>query len=189
MGLFWPEEDEKTARHNLSQLLYSCKRQPWSAGLEVERQRLRWNIETDVRSFREALGSGAWELAATLYRGDLLGGVLADETPNYQDWLESEREKLQSDWRDAVLKHATTLEAGGEAGPAAAPLREVLTRDTLAEDVLQTYMRCAARRRAARSGAARLPELPSHPAARTRGRTARQHHGPGQPDPRVDRAA
>ena len=136
--LFWPDEDEKAARHNLSQLLYESKRQSWAAGLEVERNRVRWPIATDVGAFREAIGAGSWDEAVELYEGELLGGVLADENPGYQDWLIREREELQADWRDAVLKHAAVLEG------AAALLREVLRHDSLAEDVLQAYMRCAA---------------------------------------------
>jgi predicted ATPase/DNA-binding SARP family transcriptional activator/Tfp pilus assembly protein PilF len=144
LALFWPDQDEKTARHNLSQLLYESKRQPWATGLEVERNRVRWPIATDVQAFREAIGSGSWDEAVGLYEGELLGGVLADENPSYQDWLSREREELQADWREAVLKHAAVLEGAGTPRRAAALLREVLRHDTLAEDVLQAYMRCAA---------------------------------------------
>jgi DNA-binding SARP family transcriptional activator len=97
LALFWPDQDEKTARHNLSQLLYHCRRQRWAAGLEAERQRVRWPIATDVQAFREAVGAGDWGTAVSRYRGELLMGVMADDTAGYQSWLEEEREALATD--------------------------------------------------------------------------------------------
>ncbi len=143
LGLLWPDEDEKTARHNLSQLLYTTRRQPWAEGLEVTRSRLRWRVASDVRAFREALGNGAWGDAAGLHRHELLSGVTAAEHPAFDAWLESEREELRSAWRDAALRHAANAEAAGHTTEASGLLSEVLRRDPLAEEALQGYLRMA----------------------------------------------
>ncbi len=141
--LFWPDESEKTARHNLSQLLYHCKQQVWMQGLEAERQRVRWLIDTDVKRFQQALGNGHWKAAAKHYEGNLLEGVITDYAASFEDWLFSERESLKNAWREAVLNHAKQLETEQNFSDATQVLRNVLNQDPLAEDVLQAFMRCA----------------------------------------------
>lgn len=142
LHLFWPDEDERTARHNLSQLLYHCKKQRWMQGLEAEHKRVRWLIDTDVRLFREALGDGNWHTALGHYQGRLLDGVATDYALTFEDWLMQEREALHSAWREAVLKHAEQLEADSQYSDASTLLRDVLKQDPLAEDILQAYLRC-----------------------------------------------
>ncbi len=143
LALFWPDEAESTARHNLSQLVYHCRRQPWFDGLESERTRLRWRVASDLQLFRAAIGAGAWHDALELYRGVLLEGLPAGLAPGFEDWLESERESLQVAWREAVLQVAGALEREGRWAEASTHLAAVLERDPLAEDALQAYLRCA----------------------------------------------
>ena len=160
LGVFWPEEDEGTARHNLSQLVYHCRRQPWFDGLEAERTRLRWRVDSDVQLFRAALGAGAWHDALSLYRGPLLDGAPAGLSLGFEAWLERERETLHGAWRDAVLEVAGVCEREGRWSDAVAYLRPVLAQDALAEDALQAYLRCAgpAGQRGRRCGSSRRSE-------------------------------
>jgi len=143
LALFWPDEAESVARHNLSQLVYHCRRQPWFDGLESERTRLRWRVASDLQLFRAAIGAGAWHDALELYRGVLLEGVPTGVAPVFEEWLESEREALQVAWREAVLQVAGALEREGRWAEASAHLATVLERDPLAEDALQAFLRCA----------------------------------------------
>lgn len=145
LALFWPDAAESTARHNLSQLVYHCRRQPWFEGLEAERTRLRWRVTSDLQLFRAAIGAGAWHDALELYRGALLEGLPAGVAPSVEAWLESERESLQVAWREAVLQVAEALEREGRWAEASTQLATVLDRDPLAEDALQAYLRCAVR--------------------------------------------
>ena len=143
LTVFWPDEVESVARHNLSQLVYHCRRQPWFDGLEAERTRLRWRVASDLQLFRAAIGAGAWHDALELYRGVLLEGVPTGVAPVFEEWLESEREALQVAWREATLQVAAALEREGRTAEAIARLQAVLERDPLAEDALQAYLRCA----------------------------------------------
>lgn len=145
LHLFWPDEPEKVARHNLSQLLYHCKKQVWMEGLEVERNRVRWLVDTDVKRFQEALGSGVWHKATEHYSGKLLDSVSTDYAPSFEDWLLGERETLQKAWREAVLNHAGQLEEESKYVDAAGLALSALKQDPLAEDSLQLYMRCASK--------------------------------------------
>lgn len=143
LALFWPDEAESTARHNLSQLVYHCRRQPWFDGLEAERTRLRWRVASDLQLFRAAIGAGAWHDALGHYGGTLLEGLPAGGAPDFEAWLETERESLQVAWREAVLQVAEALERGGRPAEAIAHVAAVLERDPLAEDAVQAYLRCA----------------------------------------------
>lgn len=145
LHLFWPDEAEKTARHNLSQLLYHCKQQRWMKGLETERNRVRWIIETDIKRFQQALGEGLWREAGEHYGGKFLDSVATDYAPNFEDWLYQEREALHHAWREAVLNHTAQLESEAKYSEALQLLREVLKQDPLAEDILQSYLRCLVR--------------------------------------------
>lgn len=143
LALFWPDEAEKAARHNLSQLLYQTKGQKWVEGLETERTRTRWSVATDVHAFREAFGEGDWQRSVELYAGRLLDGISTDAFIDYDEWLANEREDLQATWREAVLKYCADLEKSAQYGEAASLLKQVLKQDALAEDVLQAYLRFA----------------------------------------------
>ena len=146
LGIFWPEEDERVARHNLSQLLYQSRKQVWGGVMKVERTRLRLELESDVKRFREAVGRGEWQSAVELYGGDLLESIAVGSGNGVlQGWLELERESLQIGWREAAVWNALDLESAGEFTRAAELLARVLKRDLLAEEVLQPYIRCAAK--------------------------------------------
>lgn len=142
LGLFWPEEGERSARANLSQLLYLTRRLPWRDGLEIERQRVRWRGGSDVAKFRDALGDGDWQRAVAASRGDLLAGDISSG-PEFLGWLEQQRAELRNAWRDAALRHADALIAERRADDAATLLTEALRRDPLAEDGMQALLRCA----------------------------------------------
>ncbi len=141
--LFWPDVDENRARANLRQLLKRARSYPFAHGLLVEPRALRWDVESDVGAFRQALGAGAWAEAVSVYGGELLLGVDAGDGSGLASWLELERETLQRQWREACLNRAEELARHAAHVEAASVLRDVLQRDVLAEDVLQAYLRSA----------------------------------------------
>ncbi len=145
INLFWPEEQEVKGRHNLSQLLYHCKKQAWAQGLETERLRVRWLISSDVQQLHEALANGSWSKVIELYKGELLEKVPTGEMLDYEEWLSSERETLYRAWKDAILKEIGNLEAKQQYQSAADLLQQILKKDFLDENVLQLYMRNLAR--------------------------------------------
>jgi DNA-binding SARP family transcriptional activator/predicted negative regulator of RcsB-dependent stress response len=139
-SLFWPEDDEASARHNLRMLLSRAKQLPWATTLESETTRLRWQVQTDVGAFREAVGQGNWERVASLHRSPLLSTWRLSDMPGVEEWLELERETLLSTWREAVLKHSKSLSGHSDHLNAANFLKSLLNYDPLAEDVLALYL-------------------------------------------------
>jgi len=141
--LLWPESPEEEARHNLRVNLHRARSLPWATGLEVERDRLRFPIETDVAQFRAALGRADWAAAVGLHRRPFLQGFPWQNTPALEDWAALERESLLEAWQQAAQRHAEALQQAQQHPEASLMLAEILRHNLLAEDVLQNYMRAA----------------------------------------------
>jgi DNA-binding SARP family transcriptional activator len=141
--LFWPEQPEDEARHNLRINLHRAKQLPWAIRLEVERSRLRFSIQTDVAHFREALGCADWQAAVQWHQRPLLDGFALHDLSAFEEWVNLERQGLQNAWSNAAQCHAEQLQQRGEHNEASVLLLELLRHDLLAEDVMQAYMRAA----------------------------------------------
>jgi DNA-binding SARP family transcriptional activator/tetratricopeptide (TPR) repeat protein len=142
-GLLWPERPEEEARHNLRVSLHRARSLPWAKGLEVERERLRLILGTDVAEFRAAIGRADWGAALAWHRRPFLQGFPLHDAPAFEEWASLERQALLEAWQGAALRHAEGLQEQGEHLQAARLLGELLRHDPLAEDVLQGYLRAA----------------------------------------------
>jgi predicted ATPase/DNA-binding SARP family transcriptional activator len=150
--LYWPERDGGSARHNLRQLLYRVRGAAWSDGLEVEADRLRWRIATDVTPFRQAVELGDWQGALALRRGPFADGLSQPGAPGWEDWLELERGELDTLWLRALRGRADALERSGDPVGATELWLRQLQHDPLdevaVEGALRTLLRDGARARA-----------------------------------------
>ncbi len=140
-ALLYPDEDETTARHRLRLLLSRIRELPWAGELEVEPQRLRFRVSTDVQVFRAAIRQRDWAKAIQLHQRPLLDRYIIRDAPAFEAWLEVEREELRSLWREAVLEGALALGQSGRNKEAAGLLRQLWEQDTFDEQVLQAYLR------------------------------------------------
>ena len=143
-ALFWPETGQHKARQSLRSLLYQAKQGPHGHALEVEPQRVRWAIDTDVHTFAEAVSAGDWQAAVDVYAGTFLERVPGDDSPAFEAWLEETRDELHRSWRAAALHVADDLSTAGRARDASELLQRLLAHDFLDEDVLQAAMRAYA---------------------------------------------
>jgi predicted ATPase/DNA-binding SARP family transcriptional activator len=143
--LFWPDHDEAQARANLRKLLSrNLAAMPLAQGLEAEPSRLRWLVETDVRRFEEAVASGRLAQALDLYRGPFLDGVRADALPEFEAWVEQERETLAAAWRRAGTTLAAQAALEGRTEDAAQVLESLVAADPFDEEALQGYLQALA---------------------------------------------
>ena len=97
VAYLWQESDAERARHVLNQLLYAQRRQFGEDGLFLGRKTLRLNpavIWTDVASFEQALDDGAIQEGIALYRGPFLDGFFLKDAPEFERWVESQRDRL-----------------------------------------------------------------------------------------------
>ena len=121
-ALFWPNEPDATARHNLSQSLYllrSTLKDSQDAPLPfllADRQTIQFNPQADTsldtRSFEELLTAGRVEEAVGLYRGPLLADVFI-ESVLFEEWLVQARETLHRQMMAAIS--SLTESARGQA--------------------------------------------------------------------------
>lgn len=99
IGVFWPDLDQERARAALRKSLYFLRR---SLGDEALRGRgdeeisLAWEeVSCDAVDFETALEASDLEAALDLYRGDLLEGLFLSGSPEFERWLDAERERLR----------------------------------------------------------------------------------------------
>lgn len=75
IALLWPESDESSGRHSLSQLLYALRHGLGADALTVNTETVSLNpaiLGSDVHSFDTALRAGQFEQAVEEYRGTFL---------------------------------------------------------------------------------------------------------------------
>lgn len=138
---FRPEADESTARSYVRKLLNSAKKMSWAQGLEVESERLRWQVDTDIARFLDAFEGGRWYEAIEHYDDDFLKGVSDVGLLSYDAWIDTEREALANKWYTAVLNYANDFEASGQHLEAAEAVKRILAQDEFAEDALRIYIK------------------------------------------------
>lgn len=142
--LFWPDSDTATSRQNLRGLLKRLRTLPFTPEIEVTNHQLRWQVPTDLSALEGALRLRDTPALLASYRGPLLKGLESDESGEFGEWLEIEREALYGRWRAAVLSRLGDLGPGD--GPQAAELvRRLLEEDPLDEEAVRAFLEVAAR--------------------------------------------
>ncbi len=94
IALLWPESDESSGRHSLSQLLYALRHDLGPDVIAVDSETVRLNaavLSSDVHTFDEALRTGGHEDAVLEFRGAFLDGFHVDGAPDLNRWIDEER--------------------------------------------------------------------------------------------------
>jgi serine/threonine-protein kinase len=99
VALLWPELDTAHARNALRQAVHTLRealgqdvllaRGEEEVGVSEER------LWCDVREFERALEAGEAEKSLELYRGSLLTGLHLSAVPDFERWLDQEREHVR----------------------------------------------------------------------------------------------
>jgi DNA-binding SARP family transcriptional activator/Tfp pilus assembly protein PilF len=118
LALFWPELDSGRGRNALSQALHRL-RTSLPAGAIVAQGRedvgiSEAHLTADAVCFEASLHAGELGTALRLYEGDFLAGFHAPgAAPEFEDWIVTERERLQRGAFNALL---VLVEAGQKSG-------------------------------------------------------------------------
>lgn len=116
-ALFWPEADDHHARLDLNRAVYFLRRtlgeDVIAAGPGDALGVARATLWCDAVTFEEAFEAGRSEEALELYRGDLLAGFFASVAPEFEHWLDREREHLRKCAVAAALALAEREETRG----------------------------------------------------------------------------
>src|SRR3989454_6268195 len=119
VALLWPELDNTHARNSLRQTVHALRaalgRDAVVARGEEELGLGEEALSCDAREFAAALEAGEPERALELFRGGLLEGVHVSDAPEFERWLDTEREQLRRRACDAAEHLAEHAEAAGNA--------------------------------------------------------------------------
>jgi predicted ATPase/DNA-binding SARP family transcriptional activator len=163
--LFWPEHDQSRARAGLRRTLASLKKGLGEGWLEVDRENVGLNSNTelwlDVEAFQDRLaacgthGHPAQEMcpdclpllaeAVELYCDDFLAGFTLRDSPAFDEWQFFQSESLRGGMASALERLMHGHRERGEYQPAIAYARRWLALDPLHEPAHRCLMRLYAR--------------------------------------------
>jgi DNA-binding SARP family transcriptional activator len=118
LALLWPEADAESARHSLRNALHALRR-----GLGEDAIVLRGHawvgidaaaIRCDALELRAHLAAGEVDQSLALWRGDLAAGFHVSGAPDFERWLDDQRETFRGSVRRAAWRKAD--EARGKGG-------------------------------------------------------------------------
>ena len=116
IALFWPEADDEHARSGLRIALSFLRHElgddvivTRGDDVSVNRDQLR----CDAVEFEGAL-NGQLEKALSLYHGDLLPGLHVSMSPEFERWLDAERDRLKGKAHEAAVKASANAETAGD---------------------------------------------------------------------------
>jgi TolB-like protein/DNA-binding SARP family transcriptional activator len=133
LGLFWPEVSQSRARHSLQQLLYAI-RTSLNESVFSGSNPLRLNaavVGSDIGDFTDALSRDELAAAVELYRGPFLEGFWLGDAPEFEQWMETERGRLERRYTDALERLAKRAEDANDPAAAARWLQKLIETDPL----------------------------------------------------------
>jgi len=106
LRVFWPETDQGHARAALRQSIYELRREIGDGVIPAKHGNVLSldprQFDYDVWNFHRAIGSGDFSQAAALRRGVFLDGLFISHAPEFEHWLDGERDELDRRYREAL---------------------------------------------------------------------------------------
>jgi serine/threonine-protein kinase len=143
IAFLWPDSTEPKAKHALEQLIYSL-RQEHDEPLVIGPDPLRINhhvLAVDAVEFLAAVERGDHADAARSYRGPFLDGFYLTGAPEFERWVETERDRLAALYRSALERLAREQGARNEFDAAIESWRRLVTADPLSTSATLGLMR------------------------------------------------
>lgn len=115
MAWLWPERDAEHARALLNQAVHVLRRTLGNSAIQSVGEELQLDaglVRCDLIGFEEARNAGQLEQAAALYGGPFLDGFFLSEAPEFERWVERERDRLATAY--ARVLDDLAKQAGGE---------------------------------------------------------------------------
>jgi DNA-binding SARP family transcriptional activator/TolB-like protein len=144
IGLLWGETPSDAARHTLSEALYVLRKDLGDALFTSVGDEVALNPEvmgSDVDEFQAAVEACRLEGAVRAYRGPLLDGFYVSDAPEFEEWVEGERDRLARAYAQALEGLALAAEGGGEWTRAAEWWRRLAAHDRYSSRVAMRLVR------------------------------------------------
>lgn len=116
IALLWGESDTGHARHSLRDALHAIRLVLGHDAVLSQGDALRLDasaVISDVHQFAAALAASHLSDAVAFYRGPLLDGFHIPEAPEFERWVDDERDRLFGDCQGAIKHLAKTAERDG----------------------------------------------------------------------------
>jgi serine/threonine-protein kinase len=113
MSLLWPEADAERGRHLLSDSVYRINQALGGDAIVAINDALALNPErvaTDYGEFTVACESGDWGTAIVTYGGPLLDGFHVGDSPEFERWVDAERDRAARRYARALEQLAAARE-------------------------------------------------------------------------------
>ena len=141
--LFWPDATQSRARHSLEQLLYAI-RSSVSESVFAGVNPVRLNLDvmgSDVGAFNDAIERRDFEAAVYEYRGPFLDGFYLSDSPEFEQWLGTERARLARVYSDALEQLAHAAEAANKPTEAVRWWQKLVESDPVSSKNAEGLMR------------------------------------------------
>lgn len=156
-GLFWGDMPGKRARANLRMAVYNLQ-QLLPGRLQATRLSVAFNRQPDywldVEQFESQLADDSHPLphpietlksALSLYRGEFMQGIYPNSSPELEEWLLVERERLRQIALEGCQRYANILMDAGQYASAVGALRRLLQMEPWQEAAHRQLMLALAR--------------------------------------------
>ncbi|MEZ4585327.1 MAG: BTAD domain-containing putative transcriptional regulator [Gemmatimonadales bacterium] len=118
IGLFWADQDERRARHSLSNALSSLRKVLGPTAIRRHRDEVALEpglpLEVDAVELAGSAAAGDWAGVVGRYRGPFLGGVFVGGTAEFEHWADGHRSRLEGLFLEAAAHQAKALAAAGD---------------------------------------------------------------------------
>lgn len=134
LSFLWPDSDEERGRRVLAQAVYMLRRDLGADDVFAPGNDLQLNAEritSDVAEFSRAISDGRLDDAAALYAGPFLDGFRLAGAPEFERWVETERQSLAHDYAGVLDKLARGAEARGDTAGAIVWWRKLASSDPI----------------------------------------------------------
>lgn len=145
--VFWPERDEKDARHSLNEALRVIRKHLPPGALETEGEQVVLRVadlSIDTEAFTAALEAGRQADATELVRGPFMAGFGIPESNTFEDWLSAERRLWARHAIDALVSVAEACLEEGDVVGARQAADAARRLDTVADAPARILMECEA---------------------------------------------
>jgi TolB-like protein/DNA-binding SARP family transcriptional activator/Tfp pilus assembly protein PilF len=147
IALLWADEDAEHARHRLSVVLHELRKVLGDDAIRSLGDDISLDpeaLKSDVAEFSTALAAGELERATSLYDGPFLDGVFLSGAPEFEHWVDSERDRWERSYRSALERLAEEAEGRSEWSAAADVWRKLTMADRLNSRIAVRYMNALA---------------------------------------------
>jgi DNA-binding SARP family transcriptional activator/TolB-like protein/tetratricopeptide (TPR) repeat protein len=144
VGLLWAEHSQDAARHTLAEALYVLRKELGEGVIAVVGDEVGLDpagVRTDVDAFECALEEGRLEDAVDLYGAPFLDGFHVSGAPEFERWVDGERDRLARACARALETLAERAEGRGDPLGAAGWWRRLADHDPFSSRVALRLVR------------------------------------------------